>query len=54
MELLYGFTFVIVNKPILVCCLIMKKVLGMFHPRQKRLTYISQIRFQRDFHFIKV
>ena len=40
-ELVHGFTFLIMNKPLVVCFSIMNKVLGVFHHWPKRLTFLS-------------
>ena len=41
MELVYGFTFLTINKLLVVCFSFMNKVMGVFHPWPKRLTFIS-------------
>ena len=40
-KLIYGFTFLIINKLLVVCSLSMDKVLDLPHPWPKRLTFIS-------------
>ena len=41
MELVYGFTFLIINELYVVWFSIMDKVLIVLHPRPKRLSFVS-------------